>query len=215
MISARSLLVTIAIAIVARPASAQRPIVTFATGSIVEQRVRLDGDVERVAGPVWGAGLGATVNDWLSVRARMASGTLSGRTTGAETRSLTEGDITVVLVPDRWIALDVGTVVRTMKMPIASQRWIELRTGVELGADIMDGSLRGTVHLAIAPSVSVSGQPSPDLALGGGTGLEYTDGRLVAGLRYAFDRYDFPADGGPRRLEQRSVLTARVGWRVR
>jgi hypothetical protein len=61
----------------------------------------------------------------------------------------------------------------------------------------------------------VSGQSAPDLAVGAGTGLEYSAGRLLASLVYGLDRYDFPNDGGSARLEQRSMLLARVGWRVR
>ena len=215
MITARMLVATLAIGAVAQTAAAQRSIVGFTTGSIVEQRVRLDGEIERVAGPVWGAGAAVRMSDWLSLRGRLASGTLSAQTPGAETRSTAEGELTVILVPDRWIVVDIGTVVRTMETSLARQRWIELRTGVELGADIIDRSLRGTVQLSIAPSVSVSGQPSPDIALGGGTGLEYTAGRLSTGLRYSFDRYDFPGNTNGRRLEQRSTLMARVGWRIR
>ena len=215
MTTARTIITVAAIALFARTAAAQHSIVGFTTGSIVEQRVRLNGEIERVAGPLWGAGASVRMNDWLSFRGRMASGTLAARTVGAESRSAAEGELTVTLVPDRWIAVDLGTVVRTMQTSLASQRWIELRTGVELGGDIIDGSLRGTIQLSIAPSVSVSGQPSPDIALGGGTGLEYTAGRLVTGLRYAFDRYDFPGAGNGRRLEQRSTLMARVGWRIR
>lgn len=215
MMRAPVVMAVAAMTMLALPAAAQRSVVAFTTGSIVEQRVRLDGEVERVAGPLWGAGATVAMSDWLSVRGRIASGTLSARTAGADGRSMAEGEIAVTLVPDRWVAVDVGAVVRTMETSIASQRWIELRTGVELGADIIDGALRGTVQLTIAPSVSVSGQPAPDLALGGGTGLEYTNGRLLAGLRYSFDRYDFPGNDAARRLEQRSTLMARVGWRIR
>jgi hypothetical protein len=211
---ARSLLAATAIALVSGTAGAQRPVVPFATGAIVDQRVELDGEVERVGGALWGAGATVLINDWLSVRGRVASGTLSARTTGAESRSLAEGELTVILVPDRWIALDAGPLVRTMETSIARQRWIELRTGAELGLDIVEG-LRGTIRLSIAPSVSVSGHRAPDLAIGAGTGLEYTHGRLRAGLVYSLDRYDFPAEGGAPRLEQRSMLLARVGWRVR
>lgn len=205
----------IATALLSVPAAAQRSVVPFATGAVVEQRVRLAGEVERVGGALWGAGATVVMNDWLSLRGRLASGTLSARTTGAESRSVAEGEIMVILIPDHWIALDAGTVVRTMRTSLATQRWIELRTGAELGLDIIDGALRGTVQLSIAPSVSVSGHRSPDLALGAGTGLEYSAGRLLASLAYALERYDFPSEGGSVRLEQRSVLTARVGWRVR
>jgi hypothetical protein len=204
-----------ALAFASLPAGAQRSITPFATGAVVEHRVRLDGEVERVAGAVWGAGAAVAMNDWLSFRARLASGTLSARTSDAESRSLTEGEATVILVPDRWISLDAGIGVRTMQTSLARQRWIELRTGAELGIDIIDGSLRGVVQLSLAPSVSVSGQRAPNLAIGAGTGLEYSAGRLQASLGYTLDRYDFPADASSARLEQRSVVTARVGWRVR
>ncbi len=205
----------LALMVVAPRADAQRAITPFATGAIVEQRVRLDGEIERVAGGLWGAGATVVMNDWLSLRGRLASGTLSGRTVGAESRSMAEGELLVILIPDRWISLDAGALVRTMETSLARQRWVELRTGADFGLDIIEGSLRGIVRLSIAPSVSVSGHRAPDLALGAGTGLEYSAGRLRANLAYTLERYDFPAEGGSARLEQRSVLTARVGWRVR
>jgi hypothetical protein len=205
----------LALVVAASRADAQHAVTPFATGAIVEQRVRLDGEIERVAGGLWGAGATVVMNDWLSLRGRLASGTLSGRTVGAESRSMAEGELLVILVPDHWVALDAGALVRTMETPLARQRWVELRTGADFGLDIIEGSLRGTVRLSIAPSVSVSGHHAPDLAIGAGTGLEYSAGRLLANLAYTLERYDFPAQGGPARLEQRSMLTARVGWRVR
>ena len=215
MMSCRWLAAVLALTLATHRAGAQHAITPFGTGSIVEQRVRLAGEVERVAGGLWGAGATVVMSDWLSLRGRVASGTLSGRTSGAESRSMAEGELLVILVPDRWISLDAGALVRTMETSLARQRWVELRTGADFGLDIIEGSLRGTVRLSIAPSVSVSGHRAPDLALGAGTGLEYSAGRLLANLAYTLERYDFPAEGGAARLEQRSVLTARVGWRVR
>lgn len=211
----RFLLPAAALLLTATDAAAQRTIVPFATGAIVEERVRFGGDVERVGGALWGAGATVSMNDWLSLRGRLASGTLSARTDGAESLSMAEGEAMVIMIPERWISLDAGVMIRSMETSLARQRWMELRTGATLGIDIIEGMVRGTVQLSIAPSVSVSGQPSPDLALGAGTGLEYSSGRLLATLTYALDRYDFPAAGGSARLEQRSMLTARVGWRVR
>ncbi len=211
----RALLAIAAMLLAATDVAAQRTIVPFATGAIVEERVRLGGDVERVGGALWGAGATMSMNDWLSVRGRLASGSLSARTDGAESQSMAEGEVVMIMVPERWIELDAGLMIRSMETPLARQRWMELRTGATLGLDIIEGMLRGTMQLSIAPSVSVSGQPAPDLALGAGTGLEYSSGRLLATLAYALDRYDFPSHGGSARLEQRSMLTARVGWRVR
>ena len=204
-----------ALVLAASEASAQRTVVPFATGAIVEERVRLGAEIERVGGALWGAGATVSMNDWLSVRGRLSSGTLSARTDGAESQSMAEAEAMVIMVPERWISLDAGLVVRSMETSIARQRWMELRTGATLGLDLIEGMLRGTMHLSIAPSVSVSGHPAPDLALGAGTGVEYSSGRLLAALAYSLDRYDFPALGGSARLEQRSMLTARVGWRVR
>lgn len=196
-------------------AGAQRPITPFATGAIVEHRVTTTGEVERVVGAVWGAGASMVMSDWLGVRGRIAGGSLSARSVDGEGRSLSEADLVVTLTPDRWISLDAGTVLRTMATPLVRQRWVELRAGSEVGLDLIEGVLRGTVRLSIAPWVSVSGQPSPDLAIGAGSGLEFTDGRLVANLAYSLERYDFPAAGSTRRLEQHSTLTARIGWRLR
>ena len=207
-----SLVVSIA---TATTADAQRTIVPFGTGGIVEHRVSMTGEVERIAGAVWGIGAMTSLGDWLGARARIAGGNLSARSADAESRSFSEGDLFLVLTPDRWVALDAGTVVRTMSTPLARQRWAEVRIGSELGVDLIDGMLRASVRLSIAPWVSVSGHPSPDLAVGGGTGLRYEAGRLAASLSYALDRYDFPEAGSARRLEQHSSLTARIGWRVR
>ena len=203
------------IVVVASGAQAQRSIVPFATGSVVDHRVSTTGDIERVTGPVWGAGVTLGVSEWLGVQGRLASGNLAARTPDAESRSYSAADLTVTLTPDRWISLDAQTILRTMETPLARQRWVELRAGSEVGVDLVDGVLRGTMRLSIAPWVSVSGHPSPDLAIGAGTGLRYSAGRLAADLTYSLERYDFPSAAGAQRLEQRSTLTARMGWRLR
>ena len=202
-------------AVMTSAAGAQRALAPFGSGAIVEHRVSMTGEVERAVGAVWGAGATLAWNDWLGVRGHIAGGNLSARTEDAEGRSFSEADLAITLTPDRWVSLDAGTVVRAMSSPLVRQRWIELRAGGELGADLIDGVLRATVRLSIAPWVSVSGHPTPDLAIGGGTGLHYEAGRLAASLAYSLDRYDFPALGTARRLEQHSSLTARIGWRVR
>ena len=208
-------LVAVATVLATASAEAQRPIVPFATGSVVEGRVSGAGPVERVSGVVWGAGAAITMTEWVGVRGRIAGGNLSPRSADAEGRSLSEAEVALVLTPDPWLALDIGGTVRAMETPLARQRWLELRAGSEVGLDIIEGMLRGTVRLSIAPWVSVSGHPTPDLAIGAGTGLQYTAGRLITNLEYSLDRYDFPAGSTAQRLEQRSTLTARIGWRLR
>lgn len=199
----------------ASSAHAQRALVPFATGAVVEHRISTGGEVERTAGAVWGAGASIGLSDWLGVTGRLGSGNLSARTPQAESREYSEAEFAIVLTPDRWLTVDIGTVIRTMETPLARQRWMEVRAGSEVGLDLVDGVLRATAHLSISPWVSVSGHPAPDLALGAGSALQYTDRRLVATLAYSLDRYDFPTQAAGRRLEQRSSLMARIGWRLR
>ena len=215
MIARACTIIVASVALMAARADAQRRVVPFATGAVLEHRVTAGGAVERVSGTIWGAGAAMSPTEWVSIRARIAGGNLSARSVDAESRSLSEGEITLLLTPDRWLSLDLATSVRTMETPLARQRWMEMRAGSEVGLDLVEGVLRGSVRLSIAPWVSVSGHPAPDLAIGAGTGLQYTAGRLVTNLDYTFDRYDFPAGSDVRRLEQRSALTARIGWRLR
>jgi hypothetical protein len=208
-------LIATGLSMAASPVAGQRVITTFGTGEIVEHRIRFGAETERVSGTMWGAGGALAFADWFGVRGRIASGALSGKTAKAENRTLAELDLGIVFVPDRWVELEVGPRIRTVQTSLATQRWVELRAGAEVGLAIIEGMLRGTIRGSVAPSVDVSGHPSPDLSIGAGTGLEYTSGRLVAGLFYTLDRYDFPSSGAGVRLEQHSALFARVGWRIR
>ena len=200
---------------IAARANAQR-VVPFATAAVVDDRVRVGGmETERVSGSVWGVGASVRFSPWLAARARMATGMLTARSPLAEDRGYSEAMASVLLTPDTWIMVDVGPVVRMLESSVVRQRWAEFRVGSEVTIPLLDEVIRATVRLSIAPLVSVTGQGSPDLALGAGTGVQYVDGRFSATLAYDFDRYDFPLGPTGRRLEQRSALTARVGWRVR
>jgi hypothetical protein len=209
----------LAVAVVAGPgarhAGAQR-VVPFATASVVDDRVRVGGtETERASGSVWGIGAAVRFSPWLAARARIATGMLTARSPLADDRGYSEAYASVLLTPDTWITVDVGPVVRMLESSVVRQRWAEFRVGSEVTIPLLDEMIRATVRLSIAPMVSVTGQASPDLALGAGTGVQYVDGRFSATLAYDFDRYDFPPGPTGRRLEQRSALTARVGWRVR
>jgi hypothetical protein len=219
--SARRLLVAAGIALVAGagPARAQRPLaplIPFASGAIVDNRVRVGGaEAERASGSVWGIGASGRISDWLSGEAHLAGGTLTGRAGGAEERGYSEFRLAAILTPDSWLTVEAGPVIRVLESSLVRQRWSEMRIGSEFMIGLLDDRLRGRVRTSVAPVVSVTGQSSPDLALGAGTGLEYAAGRFSAALDFDFDRYDFPRGPTGRRLEQRTVLTAKVGWRVR
>ena len=63
--------------------------------------------------------------------------------------------------------------------------------------------------------VSVSGVSRPDLAVAVHSALGYATGRLTAMIRYELERFDFPARGGFRRLEELSSLQLGAAWKIR
>ena len=212
----RALLATLVMAVLPASAAAQQAIVPFTSIAAVDNRVRVGGtEIERASGSVWGIGATARFSPWLGGRIRLAGGTLTGRSPATEDRGYAQADIAVVLTPETWATVDVAAVTRVLEGSVARQRWVELRLGSEAKIRLLDEVLRAAVRLSVAPGVSVTGQPSPDLALGVGTGLEYVGRQFIAGLDYDFDRYDFPPGPTGRRLEQRAAVTARVGWRFR
>src|SRR5204863_147792 len=71
------------------------------------------------------------------------------------------------------------------------------------------GAIHGVWRAALFPVVSVSGLRGPDVAFRAATGLEYRVRTTTLGVEYSLERYDFPAEGGVRRLEPLSAVTLR------
>lgn len=179
-----------------------------------EHVVRAGGGVERTSGPLLGGELAVAPASWLMLRGRALGGTLVATRRGVYDRATGELGADADLFPLPWLALQVGAVARSYTIPIGRQRWAALRTGAAARAALLDGAVLGEVRAALLPAVAVTRTAAPTLAVEGGAGMRYEGRRLVAGVDYQLERYDFPAQDGVRRLEQLARLTLSAGVRV-
>jgi hypothetical protein len=84
-----------------------------------------------------------------------------------------------------------------------------VEVGAEARLDFATSPVRGILRGGLLPVVSVNGLPRPDVALTATAGIEYRTGPVTAGVFYGLERYDFPDQGGGRRLEQVRTLAFR------
>lgn len=183
-------------------------------GEVVEHRMTSSTQVEREVGFAFGAAVWAPVMSWMEVRGQLVGGALAAKTPATDDRRFGELDLSAMVVPFDWLAFEVGGGSRAFTGPLGRQRWITMRAGGELRLAFGDGRVRGTVGGALIPVVAVSGVESPSVAVLGRSGLVYRHRDLSAAIDYQIERYDFPANGATRRLEQVSSVGVRIGMRV-
>ncbi len=183
----------------------------FVDLSAAEHRVDAGYGVERLAGPLFGAGVGIA-HGRLALSARARGGTLSPGG-GSVDQDVGEigAELRVRAAP--WIAFGVGAERRSYSSVLARQRWTMVHVGVEASLPFASPGLRGLLGGALVPVVSIPGLPAPDVAFSAAAGLEYARGRASLGMIYALERYDFASSGAGPRLEQLSSLMLRVGVR--
>ena len=159
-------------------------------------------------------GLSVTVapTSWIEVHARSASGSLTASENSQSNHDLAEleGGVSVLVLP--WLAATLGAEARSYSGTLATQRWKAFRTGAEARLDLANGA-RGVIRASAFPKVTVDGLESPNLAIGGATGIELRRRRLFASLLYSIDRFDFPSGPAGSRVEQLSSLMLQAGWR--
>ena len=183
-------------------------------GEVVEHRMTGGPQLERELGFAFGAAVWAPVMSWMEARAQLLGGALAAKTSATDDRRFGELDLSATVLPYEWLAFEVGGGSRAFSGPLGRQRWITMRVGGELRLAFVDGRVRGTVGGALIPVVAVSGVESPSVSVLGRTGIVYRHRDLSAAIVYEIERYDFPAEGATRRLEQVSSVAARVGVRV-
>ncbi len=202
--------------VVATPLGAQLPLTAGASVSLAEHRVTAGAGLERSSGMMFGV-WGATTFPWraLEARASLRAGSL-----GANERSAMDRDVGELSVGGRlplgpWVGVNAGVVVRRYESALAAQRWVWGEIGLHGRTSMLDDALELSAGLSMMPWVSVSGISRPDLAVAAQSAIEYRTGRLTATMRYALERFDFPARDDVRRLEELSSLELGVAWRVR
>lgn len=183
-------------------------------GALVEHQLRAGGDPQREFGSAFGAGISYPVMTWIELRGHLLGGALAARTSATDDRRFGELDLAAVISPFPWIGFEVGGGSRTFTGPLGRQRWVTMRAGAELRTAFGDGRVQGTVGAALVPVVTVSGVASPSVAVTGHSGILYRHRNLTARIEYQIERYDFPAEGSTRRVEQMSSLAAHIGVRV-
>jgi hypothetical protein len=206
----------LATAAVAGSLHAQLPITAGASVSLAEHRVAAGAGLERSSGTMFGLSAATavpwrSVDAWLSLRA----GSLGANERTAVDRDVGELRIGASMPVRPWLSAVTGITVRRYASSLAAQRWVWAELGVAGRMMLLDDAIRVSAGLSMMPLVSVSGVSRPDLAVAAQSGVAYTTGRLTGTLRYALERFDFPARADGRRLEELSSLELGVTWRVR
>jgi hypothetical protein len=202
--------------VVATPLRAQLPLTTGVSMSLAEHRVTAGAGLERSSGTMFGLWATATM-PWQSLEARasLRAGSLGATERSAFDRDVGEVSLAASLPVSAWVGLDAGIVVRRYESALAAQRWVWGEVGIHGRHSMLDDAVQLKAGLSIMPWVSVSGISRPDLAVAAHSVLGYTTGRLTATISYGLERFDFPARGGVRRLEELSSLELGVAWKLR
>lgn len=175
-----------------------------------EHRVRDAGGLIPAAGTVFGAAVGADVGRQFTVSAEALGGRFAAAS-AASAGSIDDHSIAQVLLLGGmkvrpWLTVQAGPVFRNISNAVARQQWTALRLGGEAYVPLGLEGVRGVLRGYWMPLVSVSGLPSPDVALAASAGVEWRGPRIGVGTRYVLERYDFPENSGDRRIEEVSVL---------
>ena len=174
--------------------------------------VAIHGDPVSAEGTTIGLGVTVTPRTWIELHGRSSTGNLTGSAGGQTSHDIAqlEAGVSVLVLP--WLAATAAAEGRAYSGPLATQRWRAFRTGAEARLELASGA-RGVIRASVFPKVTVDGLESPNLAIGGGTGIELRRRRLFASLLYSIDRYDFPSGAAGKRVEQLSSLVLQAGWR--
>ena len=116
--------------------------------------------------------------------------------------------------PRAWLGFETAFTVRAFTSVAGYQRWEIFGLGIRVSGALGNSGLRAYARGAYFPSVSVTGQPAPNLGVEAEAGVTAAFQRvpLVFKLSYRLERYDFPGDA---RLEQFDRLTVEAGVRIK
>lgn len=178
-----------------------RPLSTVLTNGLREETAGIWGgaSVDLRAGPLVLSGTG--------LRGRLIP-TDSG---GAFRRTGGELSARVQVFPRPWLGVEADYTERAFTSLAGFQRWRMVGVGLRAARIVSEGTVTVYGGVMYFPSVTVTGQESPDVGLRAETGVRLGPNSLPFALLlgYRFERYDFPGGGG-RRLEQFESLTISI-----
>ncbi|MGI8497607.1 MAG: hypothetical protein ACR2OG_08520 [Gemmatimonadaceae bacterium] len=206
--------ISFALIVMSRSSDAQAPLSGSVFAAVADHRVNIGDGVERSSGTVMGVVVGV---DWtrLQLEGTLAGGDLGAVDAKGISRAMGEARLDVSRAARSWLVLHAGALTRRYSSAIAAQRWVIARTGAEGRMTLLDGALVAGALVTFDPVVSVSGTRRPNMSIGASTSLSYRAGRLSVRLAQSLERADFPSRDGEPRLEQLSMLTLGIGWRLR
>ncbi|PYP52527.1 MAG: hypothetical protein DMD45_04045 [Gemmatimonadetes bacterium] len=188
------------------PATAQSALTVAPLVSLAEHRVDAGFGVERSLGPVVGGVGTLRFGPRLAVAVRALGGSLFG-SKGVLDRDVGELGVEGSMVAGPWLSLQAGVARRAYATRVARQTWTTVAAGAAARVAFAGGAIHGVGRAALLPVVSVPGLPDPGVAFRAAAGLEYRIRGTTLGVEYSLERYDFPIEGGVRRLEQLTALT--------
>jgi len=198
----------------ALPVAAQRSLVVVPLVSLAEHRVDAGFGIERSLGPILGGVGTLAFGSRLTLAVRALGGSLFG-SKGVLDRDVGELGVEASVATVPWLSLQAGAARRAYATKLGRQGWTTVDLGAAARLAFAGGAIHGVWRAALFPVVSVSGLRGPDVAFRAATGLEYRVRTTTLGVEYSLERYDFPAEGGVRRLEQLSAVTLRFELRLR
>ena len=196
------------------PATAQSALTVAPLVSLAEHRVDAGFGVERSLGPVVGGVGTLRFGPRLAVAVRALGGSLFG-SKGVLDRDVGELGVEGSMVAGPWLSLQAGVARRAYATRVARQTWTTVAAGAAARVAFAGGAIHGVGRAALLPVVSVTGLPDPGVAFRAAAGLEYRIRATTLGVEYSLERYDFPMEGGVRRLEQLTALTLLLRLRPR
>jgi hypothetical protein len=199
------------LALTAAPGSGQRLAGTAAV-SLAEHRVDIGAGVEVSSGPLFAAGLRATIGSrWIAGLDAMA-GSLRADEGGGPDRDVGQLRGTLGFRVARWLTLEAALGTRVYTAAIARQRWTAAALGAETRLPFGSGRLEGVGRIALQPVVTVSDLGDTNPGVLASAGLRYSGRRATLGLSYWIERNDFAPVAGVTRRERLAGLMVRAAW---
>lgn len=165
----------------------------------------------KTSGWVPGAAVAVSITPHLGAQLTARSGTLNAPSGATDNEDVAELSALLQVSPAGWVSFNLFGTTRSVTTILARQHWTTAGLGADLRMPLIGSATEGFLRVNVPLVTNVSGLAAPTVAVEGGAGLRYRQGRVLGQLFYDLRRFDFAPVGGRTRLEEISTLTAGVG----